>query len=95
MSNRLFLVKNKIIYRKKALIIVQKTVRGYLARKKYGPRIKILRKIHSLDENLKKMNNIAGQLKKDKESITNEINKLKTEMSTAIDRIKVELSAFV
>ena len=82
-------VKNKIIYRKRALIVVQKTVRGYLTRKKYGPRIKVLSKIKNLNGNLKKMEAIAGQLKKEKESTTNDINKLKNEIVATMDKIKV------
>lgn len=82
-------MKNKIIYRRRALIIAQKTVRGYITRKQHGPRIKALKQIRSLDGNLKKMETIAGQLKKDKEATTNEINKLKTNIISTIDRIKV------
>ncbi|XP_063909562.1 myosin heavy chain 95F isoform X1 [Zophobas morio] len=81
-------LKNKIIYRKRALIVVQKTVRGYLTRKKYGPRIKVLSKIKNLNGNLKKMEAIAGQLKKEKESTTNDINKLKNEIVATMDKIK-------
>lgn len=87
-------MKNKIIYRKRALIIVQKTVKGYLTKKKHGPRIKALTKIKGLDGNLKKMEAIAGQLKKEKEATTNEINKLKTEITATIDRIKVSFFEF-
>ncbi|XP_008201419.1 myosin heavy chain 95F isoform X1 [Tribolium castaneum] len=83
-------LKNKIIYRKRALVVVQKTVKGYLTRKRHGPRIKALTKIKSLDGNLKKMEAIAGQLKKEKEATTNEINQLKTEISGTIGRIKKE-----
>ncbi|XP_044259519.1 myosin heavy chain 95F isoform X2 [Tribolium madens] len=83
-------LKNKIIYRKRALIVVQKTVKGYLTRKRHGPRIKALTKINGLGGNLKKMEAIAGQLKKEKEATTNEINQLKNEISGTIGRIKKE-----
>jgi hypothetical protein len=86
-----FLVKNKIIYRKRALIVLQKTIKGYLTRKRHGPRIKALAKIKGVESNLKKMESIAGQLKKDKDAMANEINKLKNEITATIDRIKVSL----
>jgi myosin-6 len=81
-------LKNKIIYRKRALIVLQKTIKGYLTRKKHGPRIKALAKIKGVESNLKKMESIAGQLKKDKDAMANEINKLKNEITATIDRIK-------
>ncbi|XP_018568271.1 myosin heavy chain 95F isoform X2 [Anoplophora glabripennis] len=81
-------MKNNIAFRKKALLIVQKTVRGYLVRKQHGPRIKALRNIHALSGNLQKVEASAAQLKKDKDSITNQINQLKTQFGSAIDRIK-------
>lgn len=86
-----FPVKNKIAYRRRALVTMQKTIRGHLVRKRHGARIKFIRKIRGLDANLKQIENSAGQLKKDKESSTNEINQLKSAVNTAIDRIKVSL----
>lgn len=87
-------MKNKIIYRKQALIAIQKTVRGYLTRKRHGPRIKTLRKIVGLQSNLKKMEATASQLKKDKDTTTNEINKIKNEIVATIDKIKVKIKIF-
>lgn len=85
-------MKNKIAYRKEALITIQKTVRGHLVRKRHGARIRFIRKIRALDANLKQIENSAVQLKKDKESTTNEINQLKNSVNTAIDSIKVSIS---
>lgn len=84
-------MKNKIAYRKSALITMQKTVRGYLVRQKYGPRIATLKNIRNLDVNLKKIEESAAQLKKDKNIAINEINNLKGEISAAIDKIKVNI----
>ncbi|XP_060526267.1 myosin heavy chain 95F isoform X2 [Cylas formicarius] len=81
-------MKNKILYRRAALVLLQKHIRGYLVKKKYGPRIKTIKNIRSLDAKLKKIEGVAGQLKKDKETTTNAINALKSEMTSAIDRIK-------
>lgn len=82
-------MKNKILYRREALIKMQKTIRGYLVRKKQGVRINGIRKITALDCKLKQIIDIANQLKKDKESSINEINKVKNVMSEAIAKIKV------
>lgn len=81
-------MKNKILYRRKALVLLQKNIRGYLVKKKYGARIKTIKNIRALDVNLKKLEGIAHQLKKDKDLSTNGINQLKSEVSAAIDKIK-------
>lgn len=70
---------------------MQKTLRGYLARKRHGPRIKGIQKIKGLDSKVKQLDSIAGQLKKDKESSIKEINSLRFEIESAINRIKVIL----
>lgn len=82
-------MKNKIIYRRKALIIMQKTLRGYLARKRHRPRIIGVKNIRALEAQVKQLDSIAGQLKKDKESSVKEINSLRNEIDAAISRIKV------
>lgn len=85
----IFVVKNKILYRRAALITIQKTVKGYFARKRHGPRIKGINKIRNLDTKLKQLLSIANQLKKDKESSIKEIDNLKNEIQSAASRIKV------
>lgn len=68
---------------------MQKTLRGYLARKRHGPRIKGINKIKGLESKVKQLDSIAGQLKKDKDSSIKEINNLRLEIEAAINRIKV------
>ncbi|VEN38644.1 unnamed protein product [Callosobruchus maculatus] len=80
-------MKNKIAYRRSALIVMQKTVRGYLVRKKYGPRITTLRNIRTLDSSLKKLEEIASQLKQ-KASVVNEIDGLKSKFASTMEKIK-------
>lgn len=82
-------MKHRIAFRKRALVIVQKTVRGYLVKKQHGPRIKALRNIRALSGNLQKIEASASQLKKDKDSTTKQINQLKEQFSVATNRIKV------
>lgn len=68
---------------------MQKTIRSYLVRQKHAPRITALKNIRTLDVNLKRIEESAAQLKKDKNMVINEINNLKGEFTAAIDRIKV------
>lgn len=84
-------MKNKILYRRKALIDIQKTVRGYLTRKQHGPRITGIRRVRALEAKVKQLDSIAGQLKKDKDSSVKEINSLRNEIEGAISRIKVTI----
>ncbi|XP_017783306.1 PREDICTED: myosin heavy chain 95F isoform X2 [Nicrophorus vespilloides] len=81
-------LKNKIEYRRNALIVIQKTVKGYLTKKKHSPRIKGITKIKGLDSKLKQLEMICSQLKKDKESSMKDIGALNDEVKSAIDRIK-------
>lgn len=87
-------MKNKIAYRKQALIVMQKTVRGYLVRQKQGPRIATLKNIRTLGGNLKKIEESAAQLKQNRDVSISEINKLRGEVSSAMDKIKVVIQLF-
>ena len=82
------LVKYKILYRRELIINMQKNIRGYLARKRHGPRINGLRKINALNKNIKQLEKIASQLKKEKDSSLKSINNLGLEIQGAIKKIK-------
>lgn len=84
-----FLVKNKILYRRDALLKIQKTVRGYLVKKKQRPRIKGIMKIKEMETKLGQLNSVVNQLKNDRAASTNDINKLKNDIGFAVNRIKV------
>lgn len=86
-------MKNKIVYRRKALVVIQKNVRGYLVKKKYGMRIKTVKNLRLMDGKLKQLDAIAQQLKSDKTTSINGINQLKLELNAAIDKIKVNINA--
>ena len=60
-------LRRKILYRGAALIIAQKICRGYLANRKYRPKIVVRRRITSIDEQLAMVNQICAKLKKDKD----------------------------
>ncbi|KAF5307261.1 hypothetical protein FQR65_LT06977 [Abscondita terminalis] len=81
-------LKNKILYRRDALVKIQKTVRGHLVKKRHGPRIQGVRKIQALGSNLQSLHSIANQLKKDKEDSINQINTLKSDIANATSAIK-------
>lgn len=67
---------------------MQKNIRGYLARKRHGPRINGLRKINALNKNIKQLESIASQLKKEKDNSLKSINNLGLEIRSAIKKIK-------
>ncbi|XP_059475767.1 myosin heavy chain 95F isoform X2 [Neocloeon triangulifer] len=81
-------LKNKIIYRAKNLVVIQKTVRMHLCRKQHQPRYRGIAKINSLSSMLTRMEQCIGQMKKDKETSAAEVTKLKKDMTAAIQKIK-------
>ncbi|KAK2586696.1 hypothetical protein KPH14_011736 [Odynerus spinipes] len=80
-------LKNKIIYRRQHLIIIQKSARMYIAKKQHRPRIKGLVKIKNLQSQLIKMQDISNQLK-NREKCVADIKRLQTELENAIRHIK-------
>ncbi|KAI4457701.1 myosin [Holotrichia oblita] len=83
-------LKNKIRYRREALIIIQKTVKGHLVKKKHRPRIQGSVKIKGLNTRVKQMESIVAQLKKEKEISMKEITSLTTDITKALERIRKE-----
>lgn len=82
-------VKNRIKYRNKCTVMVQKTLRGYLARKQHQPRYKGIAKINAIRRNMKQMEEIANQVKKERESMLNQIKEIDGQIDLAITKIKV------
>ncbi|CAH0407500.1 unnamed protein product [Chilo suppressalis] len=81
-------LKNKIVYRRECLVKVQKTIRGYLVRKKHQPRYKGIVKINALHNNLKQMDAVVAQLKKEKSGSQRNIENLKNSIKNACATIK-------
>lgn len=81
-------LKNKIIYRRNHLIVLQKNARMYIAKKQHQPRIKGIVKIQNLKNQLTRMQEISLQLKNSKDKSINEIMKLQSEIETAVDKIR-------
>ncbi|XP_046820086.1 myosin heavy chain 95F isoform X2 [Vespa crabro] len=80
-------LKNKIIYRRYHLIILQKTARMFIAKKQHRPRIKGLVKIKNLQSQLIKIQDISNQLKNRDKCIA-DINQLQLDLENSIRRIK-------
>ncbi|KOB69509.1 Myosin vi, partial [Operophtera brumata] len=81
-------LKNKILYRRECLILIQKTVRGYLVRRKHRPRYKAIAKITALQNNLKEMDSVTSQLKTEKANAQKNIENLRSSIRTACATIK-------
>ena len=80
-------LKNKIIYRADHLVIIQKTVRMHLARKKYRPRIMGLRQVRTLQQSVKQSERIVHQLK-DKQISLQQMQKLQIDLENAAQSFK-------
>lgn len=71
---------------------MQKTIRGYLARKQHQPRFKGIAKINNIRRNMKQMEEIAGQLKGERETMLKHMKDIETQIDVAVKKIKVMLS---
>lgn len=69
--------------------MAQKTIRGYLARKQHQPRIKGITKINAIRRNMKQMEDIANQLKGERETMLKHMKEIETQIDLAIKKIKV------
>lgn len=69
---------------------MQKTLRGYLARKQHQPRIKGIAKINAIRSNMKQMEEIANQLKGERETMLKHMKDIEVQIEGAIAKIKVK-----
>merc|ERR1712108_99927 len=81
-------LKNKIIYRREALIVIQKSVRMHLARKRHAPRYKGVLRLKKLQNQIEEIGVMGGKLKGGKESIKSNVDKIYTQLDAAIAKIK-------
>lgn len=81
-------MKNRIKYRHKCVIVLQRIIRGYLARKQHQPRIQGVAKINKIRENAKATLEIVNQLRSGKESILSDFSLIETQISEAKKVIK-------
>ncbi|CAL8140875.1 unnamed protein product [Orchesella dallaii] len=81
-------LKNKIVYRRENLLVIQKTVRMYLAKKKHRPRIQGLNRIRNLNSQVQSLEQTAQKLKKNKEAGQGDVKKLQADLIAATQKIK-------
>lgn len=82
-------LKNKIAYRKGLLVKLQSTIRMWNFKHEFQPRIKMMLKIRSLSSQLEQMRQLAGQLKKEKESAVQKIASVEKDISGGQKKIQV------
>lgn len=83
-------VKNRIKYRNKCVLYVQKIVRGFLARKQHQPRYRGIIKIKSLKEKLRRSTDIVTQLKGGKDMILKQANDVEFLIDGYVKKIQNE-----
>lgn len=75
-------------YRNKCVLIAQKIIRGYLARKKHQPRMRGILKLNAIKTNLALTKDIATQLKGGKDSTLKQVQEIEQLIENACNRIK-------
>ena len=81
-------LKNKILYRREALVTIQKTVKMHLARKQHEPRYKGIASLKKLQSQIGGIGKMASSLKADKDSVLSNANKINGQLEAAIAKIK-------
>lgn len=83
---------NKILFRREALITIQKTVRMHQARKKYKPRYEMLMKINQLSSQLQKLGTMGRNIKTEKDSgeTSKAVQKIESNIKVVTMKIKTE-----
>ncbi|KAL1417178.1 hypothetical protein MTO96_000659 [Rhipicephalus appendiculatus] len=77
-------LRNKIIFRRENLVVIQKTVKMHLVKRKY----RCMMKLRALRQQVLQMSNLAAQLKKDGQQSRAEIQALEAKISGTMMRIK-------
>ncbi|XP_043075154.1 myosin VIa isoform X5 [Puntigrus tetrazona] len=81
-------LKNKMQYRAKACIQMQKTVRMWLCRRKHKPRIDGLVKAQNLKKRMEKLNEVVSGLKEGKQEMSKHMQELDSSINAHIRKIK-------
>ncbi|KAM9797943.1 unconventional myosin-VI-like isoform 2-T2 [Neosynchiropus ocellatus] len=84
-------LKNKILYRTGACIVVQKTVRMWLCRKKHKPRIDGLVKVRNLKTRMGRFTEVVSGLKEGKQEVTKQIQELEAAIDALVLKIKTTM----
>lgn len=70
-------------------MLAQRIIRGYLARKQHQPRYKGIMKIKAIKINLTKTEEIANQLKSNKETVLKQVRDVEQLIDRSVSKIKV------
>uniref|UniRef100_A0A673L4T4 Unconventional myosin-VI n=1 Tax=Sinocyclocheilus rhinocerous TaxID=307959 RepID=A0A673L4T4_9TELE len=81
-------LKNKMLYRAKACIQMQKTVRMWLCQRKHKPRIDGLVKARNLKKRMEKLNEVVSGLKEGKQEMSKHMQELDSSINAHILKIK-------
>uniref|UniRef100_A0A8C2J3U4 Unconventional myosin-VI n=1 Tax=Cyprinus carpio TaxID=7962 RepID=A0A8C2J3U4_CYPCA len=81
-------LKNKMLYRAKACIQMQKTVRMWLCKRKHKPRIDGLVKARNLKKRMEKLNEVVSGLKEGKQEMSKHMQELDSSINAHIFKIK-------
>ncbi|XP_041951238.1 myosin VIa isoform X1 [Alosa sapidissima] len=81
-------LRNKILYRASACIMMQKTVRMWLCKRKHKPRIDGLVKVRNLKTRMDKFNEVVAGLKEGQQEMLKQIQDLDASIDTLMIKIK-------
>ncbi|XP_076129349.1 myosin VIa isoform X4 [Alosa pseudoharengus] len=81
-------LKNKILYRASACIMMQKMVRMWLCKRKHKPRIDGLVKVRNLKTRMDKFNEVVAGLKEGQQEMLKQIQDLDASIDTLMIKIK-------
>ncbi|KAM6973422.1 unconventional myosin-VI-like [Aplochiton taeniatus] len=81
-------LKNKIQYRAKACIKIQKTVRMWLCKRKHKPRIDGMVKVRGLKTRMERFTEVVSGLKEGKQEMAKQVQELATSIGTLTAKIK-------
>lgn len=82
-------IRNQLRYRKKCVLIVQKIVRGYLARRIHLPRYRGIIKIKDIGKNLNTILEIGIEVKEKKSELQQRIDGISCLIESSIKKIKI------
>ncbi|XP_077409023.1 unconventional myosin-VI-like isoform X4 [Vanacampus margaritifer] len=81
-------LKNKLLYRRGACIVMQKTVRMWLCKRKHKPRIDGLVKVRHLKKRMELFNEVVAGLKEGKEEMSAQVERLDADIHALMLKIK-------
>lgn len=81
-------LKNKIIWRRERLVILQKTIKMWRAAKKFKPKYEAIVKVKATQSQLTLMNDIVSKMKKDKDKAMKQVKETEAALQGLITKIR-------